>query len=98
MSYFNRSELMKSLMFSLLMVSLCGCVHQYTMKLTNGMQITSANKPKLKGANYYYKGPRGEVQVIPQSRVLEIEPTSMAKEESKFKVSEPKKKHWYWPF
>lgn len=89
---------MKNLLLLLLAVSLSGCAHQYTMKLTNGVSITSGSKPTLKGANYYYKGPRGEQQAIPQSRVLVIEPTSMAKEENKFKVSEPKQKHWYWPF
>lgn len=86
------------LVLSLIMVGLSGCAHQYTMKLSNGMSVTTSNKPKLKGANFYYKGPHGEVEVVPQSRVLEVEPTSMVKEENKFKVSEPKKKHWYWPF
>jgi len=89
---------MKNPFLFLLVISLCGCAHQYTMKLTNGVTVTSASKPQLRGANYYYKGPRGEQQVIPQSRVLEIEPTSMASEENKFKPTEPKKKHWYWPF
>lgn len=82
----------------MLMLSLCGCAHHYVMKLSNGMQVTSRSKPKLKGSNFYYKGPNGEEEVIPQSRVLVVEPASMAKEENKFKVSEPKKKHWYWPF
>ena len=68
------------------------------MKLTNGMELTCPGKPKLKGSYYYYKGPRGEEQVVSQSRVIEIEPASMEKEEHKFKVSEPRKKHWYWPF
>jgi hypothetical protein len=89
---------MKKIWFLLLLCSLCGCAHRYVMKLTNGMQITSPNRPKLKGSYYYYKGPGGEEQVVAQSRVREIEPASMAKEEKKFKVSEPKKKHWYWPF
>jgi hypothetical protein len=68
------------------------------MKLTNGASITSEGKPKLKGAVYYYKGPHGETQAIQQSRVIEIEPESMAKDENKFKASQPYKKHWYWPF
>jgi len=89
---------MKNVCLSVLLLSLCGCAQHYVMKLTNGMEVTSANKPKLKGANFYYKGPKGEVEVVPQSRVLEVEPASMAKDENKFKVSEPKKKHWYWPF
>jgi hypothetical protein len=68
------------------------------MKLTNGATLTTASKPKLKGAYYYYKGPKGQEQVVPQSRVLEIQPASMAKDENKFEVSKPYKKKWYWPF
>ena len=95
----NDLLMMKKTWFLLLVLSLCGCANQYVMKLTNGAEITSANKPKLKGAVYYYKGPNGETQAIPQSRVLEVEPASMAKEDKKkFKASEPYKKHWYWPF
>ena len=89
---------MKTLWLSMVLCLFCGCANQYIMKLTNGAQVTSPNKPKLKGSYYYYKGPHGEEQVIPQSRVLEIEPASMAREENKIKVSEPRKKHWYWPF
>lgn len=89
---------MKNLFPVLLALSLCGCSTQYQMKLTNGMKISTPGKPKLKGSYYYYKDAKGDEQVIPQSRVLEIEPESMAKEENKFKPAEPKKKHWYWPF
>jgi len=86
--------------FILLALTCCltGCAHQYVMKLTNGFQVTTASKPKLKGTMYYFKGPHGEEQVISQNRVVEIQPASMAEEEHKFKVQEPKKKHWYWPF
>jgi hypothetical protein len=89
---------MKNLLAVLLTLCLCGCTTQYVMKLTNGTKISTPGKPKLRGANYYFKDAKGEQQVIPQSRVLEIEPESMAKEEDKFKPSEPYKKHWYWPF
>lgn len=89
---------MRKLWLLMLAWLLCGCAHQYVMKLTNGLQVTTSNKPKLKGAYYYYKGPHRETQSVAQSRVLEIEPASMAKQESQFHPSEPKKKHWYWPF
>lgn len=89
---------MRNFCLCLLALSLCGCAHQYVMKLTNGQQVTCPGKPKLKGAYYCYKGPHGEEEAIPQSRVLEVEPASMVSEETKFKASEPKKKHWYWPF
>ena len=89
---------MKKLYLLLLVFFLCGCASEYEMKLTNGTKLTTASKPKLKGAYYYYKGPKGEQQVIPQSRVLEIQPASMAKDENKFEASKPYKKKWYWPF
>jgi hypothetical protein len=58
------------------------------MKLTNGMQITTANKPKLKGSNYYFKDANGKENRIPQSRVVQIMPASMAADEKQpFKPS-----------
>ena len=30
------------------LITLTGCAHHYVMKLTNGAQITTASKPKLK--------------------------------------------------
>jgi hypothetical protein len=90
---------MKNLILMCLMLSMSGCAHQYVMKLSNGTQISAPHKPRLQGSNYHFKDARGEDQVVPQSRVIEIEPESMTKDENKFKVAEPyKKKHWYWPF
>lgn len=73
------NKLVLSLLISLLV--LCGCAHQYVMKLTNGMQVTTASKPKLKGGNYYFKDAKGREVSVPQGRVREIEPASMTKEE-----------------
>jgi hypothetical protein len=89
---------MKNLVLVLLTFFLYGCSTQYQMKLNNGTTLSVPGKPKLKGSNYYWKDAKGGEQMISQSRVLEIQPESMAKEENQFKVSEPKKKHWYWPF
>ena len=75
----------------------CGCTHQYVMKLGNGTRVTTASKPQLKGSNYYFKDATGQINAVPQSRVLEIEPASMAAEEDKFTPSKPKKSHW-WKF
>ncbi len=69
------------LLFVILPIALCGCTHRYVMKLSNGMQITTASKPKPKGAYYSFKDAKGQEVLIPQSRVREIEPASMAKEE-----------------
>ena len=52
------------------------------MKLNNGLQITSASKPKLKGGYYLYTDAAGRTSSVAAVRVLEIEPASMAKEES----------------
>ena len=79
------------------LVALCGCAHEYVMKLSNGMQITTPHKPKLQGANYYYKDAQGRENIIPQSRVVEIEPASMVAEDNKFTPANPKTKHW-WQF
>jgi hypothetical protein len=64
-----------------LMLSLCGCAHSYVMKLNNGLQVTSSSKPKLKDGFYCYKDASGKERYMPQSRVLLIEPSSMATEE-----------------
>ena len=82
-----------------LAAALCGCAQTYVMRLSNGSQIVSANKPKLKGATYYFKDATGKVNTLPQSRVVEIEPTSMAKEETEsFKPHYPKPKRHWWQF
>jgi hypothetical protein len=74
---------MKILLLPLLIgsLALCGCTHHYVMKLTNGMQMTTSSKPKLKGGNYYFKDGKGQEISVPQGRVREIEPATMAKEE-----------------
>ena len=90
---------MKKLFFILCLEVLvtCGCAHQYVMKLSNGMRVTTPSKPKLKGAVYYFKDASGQINTVPQSRVLEIEPASMAADEDKFTPVKPKKSHW-WKF
>ena len=80
---------MKRLCLSLILSvsALCGCAHSYVMKLNNGLMLTSASKPKLKGAYYYYTDVAGRQASVAAARVREIEPASMAKEENnQFKV------------
>jgi hypothetical protein len=75
---------------------LCGCAHQYLVKISDSDQIISLSKPKLQGTNYYFRDDMGE-HVIPQSRVVKIETISVVKEEEK-PPSPPKPKkprHWY---
>ena len=78
------------------LAALCGCAHQYLMKLSNGDQVISLSKPKLQGTNYHFTGSEGQY-VIPQSRVVKIETISVVKEEEKpLSPPKPKKpKHWY---
>jgi hypothetical protein len=78
-------------------VLLSGCAHHYVVKLNNGSEIDAYGKPKLKGGAYYFNDGRGKQQVLPSSRVNEIEPASMAKDEQKaFTPSKPHKpRHWY---
>ena len=77
---------------------LCGCASQYVLKLNNGMQVTSNGKPRLKDGYYYYKDAKGHKIPVPQGRVLQIEPASMAAEEKKFSVPNPKQKRHWWQF
>lgn len=79
------------------LLALCGCAHQYVMKLSNGMVISTPSKPKLKGANYYFKDATGREHAIAQSRVSVIEPSSYAAEERKTPNYPEPKKHW-WQF
>jgi len=79
------------------LIGLCGCAHQYVMKLSNGGRIVTPHKPKLKGSNYVYKDAMGRDNVVAQSRVEEIEPASMMAEENRFTPSNPRPKHW-WQF
>ena len=89
----------QSLLPVVLALAVCGgCAHQYVLKLSNGMQVTSASKPRLKGAYYYYKDAQGNEVPIPQSRVMQIEPASMAAEEKKFTTPNPNPKRHWWQF
>jgi hypothetical protein len=73
-------------------------MRHYVLKLSNGSQIDTFSKPKLQGQSYYYKDALGRERVLPSSRVVEVEPASMAREEQKaFKPPQPpKKRHWYY--
>jgi hypothetical protein len=75
------------------LAGLTGCAHQYVIKLSNGTKVTTASKPKLKHGYYVYKDAAGnEAKPIPQGRVVEIEPASMAEEEKdQFKPPKPRK-------
>jgi hypothetical protein len=87
--------------FLLAFVLLSGCAHQYVIKTSTGLQMTTVGKPKLKGSNYYYKDAAGNEHSISRGSVAEIEPVSMAQEEAKnnqFTPAKPPAKHWYWPF
>ena len=81
------------------LIALTGCAHHYVMKLNNGMEITTASKPKLKEGVYQFKDAKGEEQFVPAIRVREIAPASMAARENKPQPikSEPprQKKKWY---
>ncbi len=80
-------------------LALTGCARHYVMKLTDGAQITTASKPKLKEGVYYFKDAKGEEHAVGEARVREIAPASMVEKPSKPKPikSDPqKKRHWYY--
>jgi hypothetical protein len=89
---------MKRLVLPLLIgcLALSGCASQYVIKLTNGNEITTASKPKLKGTAYSFKDAKGQEHLVSQGRVYEIAPASMSKAESKPKPPQPNhKRKWY---
>ena len=94
---------MKRLLLALVLASLCGCAHQYVMKLNSGQVIYTPHKPKLQGGFYHYKDLQGRDNAVAQSRVAEIATASQAKEEAKeeqkaFKSNYPKPKTHWWQF
>jgi len=80
------------------LITLTGCAHHYVMKLTNGAQITTASKPKLKDGTYRFKDAKGEEQHVPVFVVREVAPASVAERENKsqpMKLKSEKKRKWY---
>ena len=91
---------MKKAALSLLigLVALTGCAHQYVLKLTNGSDITTSTKPRLKEGVYHFKDAKGEEHFVPQGRVREVAPASVVKRDNKpqpVKDGMPKKRKWY---
>jgi hypothetical protein len=74
-----------------------GCAHRYLIKLTNGHQMISINKPKEQDGNYHYRDESGVECVIPRSRVAKIETGAVEQKEEKATTpTAPKKpRHWY---
>lgn len=79
-------------------VLLSGCARHYVMKLNSGAEVDAFGKPKLRDGAYYYTDARGTNSVLPASRVIKIQPASMASEERKAlePPKPPKKRHWYY--
>jgi hypothetical protein len=79
------------------LVGLCGCVHEYLMKLSDGGRIISLSRPKLQGTNYLFTDQMGQGGVIPRSHVVKIQAVSLVKEENKpSPPAKPNKpRHWY---
>ena len=90
-----KSKLAMTLLVSLAV--LCGCAHEYLMKLSNGDQIIAFSKPQAQGTNYLFTDGTGMQHVIPKSRVATIEGISVVKKEEKpSSPAKPKRpKHWY---
>ena len=80
-----------NLLVCLAFLSLCGCSHQYVIKLSNGTRITSVGKPKLDKGYYVYKDAHGDKHSVAQGRVVEIANASIAAEDDKSKFMPARK-------
>ena len=64
------------------LVGLCGCVHEYLMRLSDGGQVISLSKPRLQGTNYYFTDTAGSPSAVPQSRVVKVQAISLVDRKS----------------
>ena len=95
-----RTAAMVAITLLLGLVVLCGCQHQYIIRLKNGEQILSQSKPRLEGTNYYYSAGAGATFMVPRNHVVSVRAASLKKvqEEPAPPNSSPKPakpKHWY---
>ena len=76
---------------------LCGCAHQYLIKLNNGDQILAFSKPERQGDSYQFKDELGVKHSVPQNRVVKIKSVSVVREEAKPPAPPKpiKPRHWY---
>jgi hypothetical protein len=80
------------------LVALTGCAHHYVLRLTNGAEITTTTKPRLKEGVYHFKDAKGEEHFVPVARVREVAPASIAQREDKPQTIQGgihKKHKWY---
>jgi len=80
------------------LIAVTGCAHHYVMRLTNGSEITTSSKPRLKEGVYQFKDAKGEVHFVPVARVREVAPASVVSREDKpqpIQGGVPKKHRWY---
>jgi hypothetical protein len=79
-------------------LALSGCARHYVLTLHNGSQVDAWGKPKLTNGNYHFKNAQGKDSQMSASRVSEIAPASMVRDEQKA-LTPPKparKRHWYY--
>ena len=96
----NRTKVGVAVTLLVAWIGLCGCQHQYIIRLRNGEQILSTTKPTLEGTNYYYSAGGATKYAIPQGHVVNIRAASLKKVEEQpapphSPASVKKPKHWY---
>ena len=87
-----------SLLLLLGCLAFSGCARHYVLVLDNGSQVDAWGKPKLANGSYHFKNAQGQDGQVSSSRVSEVAPASMVREEQKSLIrSKPgKKRHWYY--
>ncbi len=86
------------LLSTIALIALTGCATPYVLKLTNGSEITTPARPRLKDGVYYFKDAKGQEHSVLAARVREVAPASVAEAENKsqpVKVKSDKKRKWY---
>ena len=87
-----------SLLLLLGCLAFSGCARHYILVLNNGSQVDAWGKPKLANGSFHFKNAQGKDSQVSSSRVTEVAPASMVRDEQKAMIppKPSRKRHWYY--